>query len=185
MAALQLLTFLNLVLININGAYNNQGQLRDAIDSLSTKPDIIGLTETKLKLNETIHVPGYTCWHAPDAKGIAGTVYLIHDRLMPVCTSITPPESDEHTSTGHTQWIRILSSNRPLYMSLSYISPNDPENYTLTINKLIHDATELSKSGDCIHMGDFNNTGAGNGTKFNRFLKALGLTHQYVQHRMH
>ena len=89
MAALQLLHFLNLELLNIRGAERNLSQLCHDISELKTITDIIALTETHLGLDETIHVPNYTCWSNPEFKGVGGTVFLIHNRIMPVCVAAT------------------------------------------------------------------------------------------------
>lgn len=175
MAALQLLSFLNLVLINIRGAVGNESQLAAAVHSLKEQPDIILLSETKMGPGDQINIKGYTCWSQPDPKKIGGTAFLIHDRLMPVCTPTSPPHSEEHPSTGHTQWIRILNKHKPVFISLSYISPNDLLNYTRTMDALTEAGIVMSSVGTCIHTGDFNSHEAKHRTIFNKMTKTLKL----------
>ena len=174
MACLQLLAFLNLALINVKGAVRNESQLQDAINSLTTSPDIIAITESWMDASDTISLPNYTCWSNPEYKGIGGTAFLIHDRLSPVCTPATAP-SDLEKAPAHnpTQWIRIINTGRPLYISLTYASPNDKIKYKVTLDELAFARGVLSKVGDVIHMGDFNNTETFYSNLFKNFAKGL------------
>jgi len=169
MAALHLLSFLNLVLINIRGAVGNESQLVTKV-----KPDIILPSETKMEAGDTVTIRGYT-WSQPDPKKIGLTAFLIHDRLLPVCTPTNPPPSTEHPATGHTQWIRILSKNKPVFLSLSYISPNDIDNYTKTMNSLTEAGIVMAAAGTCIYTGDFNSHDVNHKILFNKMLRTLHL----------
>ena len=177
MAAFHLLSFLNLVLINIRGAVGNEPHLQSAVDELHTQPDIILLTETKMGHGDTVNIPNYTCWSQPDPHNTStgGTAILIHDRLLSVCTPTTPPHSAQYPDTGHTQWIRILNKNKPIFLSLSYISPNDQANYVRTTNALTQANQDLNKAGTCINTGDFNNHLPALNTIFKQMTKTLGV----------
>jgi exonuclease III len=179
MSAISLLSFLNLVLINIRGAVSNESQLRATVDEMKIKPDIILLTETHMSDLDSITIPNYTCWSQPDPAKTGGTAILIHDRLLPTCSQLDIPGSTTSPPTGHTQWIRILNKDKPLYLSLSYISPNNLANYEATVNSLIETSIDLSTKGTCIHTGDFNDTNKQNKAHFIRMLKTLGVQSMY------
>ena len=178
---LSLLCFLTLVLLNIRGAVRNQFLLKEAIASLSTQPDIIALTETWMEEGDIIAIPNYVCWSNPQCKGPGGggTLFLIHRRLLPTCTPVSQPhkanDMPPQTHT-HTQWIRLISTNKPYYISLTYVSPNNANAHQAELDATVDNALMYRQMGTCIHLGDFNNTNTVNGHAFNKFKKSLRVS---------
>ena len=178
---LSLLCFLTLVLLNIRGAVRNQFLLKEAIASLSTQPDIIALTETWMEEGDIIAIPNYVCWSNPQCKGPGGggTLFLIHRRLLPTCTPVSQPhkanDMPPQTHT-HSQWIRLISSNKPYYISLTYVSPNNANAHQAELDATVDNALLYRQMGTCIHLGDFNNPNTVNGHTFNKFKKSLRVS---------
>ena len=66
--------------ININSIKTSQGALKERVELQTPRPDIIGISETKIPRGlKPPHIPGYTVHHQDADTGSRGTAIYIRD----------------------------------------------------------------------------------------------------------
>ena len=141
---------------NIRSLPKNVILLNDVIYTLSSKPDVIAVTETKFNVN-TIHnidIPGYNFYHVDSATAAGGAGIYVNCMLK----SIDRPDIKISSELVESCWIEIQAKNnmgKNTIIGCIYRHPkSNVDHFTDELEKLLHYFNQCKYQ--VILTGDFN-----------------------------
>ena len=138
---------------NIRRLRKNLNLLEEMLGSLEVKPDVIGITETKLNELSTsnIDLPSYTFYHTNSATNAGGAGLYVANNL---CV-IPRPEIKFDMNLVESCWIQIDAgnSNKPILVGCIYRHPTDnlselTDKFNDIIKSLDHNRYQIYICGD-------------------------------------
>ena len=147
---------LSLIHCNVRSLSKNLALLNDLISILSSKPDIIGISETKLNENsvDNIDLLGYNFYQTNSSTNAGGVgIYVSKDLI-----SIPRPDIDLRTDCTESCWIEIDPGFRKKHLLIGCIYRHPRGNIDSFTTKLeeLFEQNNLHNRYDVYIVGDIN-----------------------------
>ena len=141
---------------NIRSLPKNISLLSDLIYALSSKPDVLALTETRLNENTTVNidVPGYKFYHSDSPTAAGGAGIYVSENLK----CIPRPDLKLSIENVESCWVEIDStkkSKNQMVIGCVYRHPNSNiENFTEQLDDMLRYLNQCKY--DVFILGDIN-----------------------------